>query len=113
MVNGSISSHASRDFYLDVDVSEAIMRPTPASLARILPRSSVPRKLVRPELRPQPNKANAPTLISKLLEQKRETIRAGQKWPANLRIEEPLTRKDWVGVPRDLRAELKKLVKEK
>lgn len=90
------------------------MRPSSSSLSRILPRKSVPKNTIFAPSLPSINPDRAPTVIDKLLQRKAEAIQAGKSYPQNLRIETFKDEKQsWQGVSRDVRQELKLLIREK
>ncbi|KIY65722.1 hypothetical protein CYLTODRAFT_399979 [Cylindrobasidium torrendii FP15055 ss-10] len=85
------------------------MRPSPARLIRLVPRSSVSgaKKFV-PALDQRPI-VKPPTLIETM--QARQQA-AGSNWPANIRIEPVVRREDFKGVPKKTRAQLLAMMRE-
>ena len=91
------------------------MRPTLTTLSKILPRSAVPEGAkVLPSALPTLNRARQPTVVEQLVQRKSAALEAGLAFPPNLRIERfDNTRARWQGVSRDVREELKKVIREK
>ena len=89
------------------------MHPSRAALVRILPRSVVPPKST---LIPKPTPAvtnlkAAPSLIRDMVARQEK---AGDTWPANLRIETfEDSREAYVGIKRDVIKGLRKVIHEK
>ncbi|KDQ60611.1 hypothetical protein JAAARDRAFT_31570 [Jaapia argillacea MUCL 33604] len=85
------------------------MHPSARRLVRILPRSVVAPSKVRVAPAPAPSRKETITLIDIL--QQRKT-HAGDDFPQNLRIEPVITKSTFKEVPKDVRRDLKHLVKE-
>ncbi|RXW25641.1 hypothetical protein EST38_g234 [Candolleomyces aberdarensis] len=91
------------------------MRPTLSRLYRILPRESLKANMNEPKIKilPRPTSQleehRKPTTIDLLLEQKEK---AGEAWPANIRIEPAIRKAQFKGVRPEHRKPLKALMKE-
>ncbi|KAJ7756836.1 hypothetical protein DFH07DRAFT_820124 [Mycena maculata] len=114
------------------------MRPSPACMARKIPKPlqpkmqvfprtdvpadskpSIPRLVSRKKIAlqasilpapvPRNHKIKPPTLSEGLLAEK---LAAGDKWPPNLRIEPFITREKWAPVQKGLRSKLKRMLRE-
>ncbi|KAJ2931452.1 hypothetical protein H1R20_g5593, partial [Candolleomyces eurysporus] len=92
------------------------MRPTLSRLYRILPRESLKvntnaehKIKILPRPTSQLEEHRKPTTIDLLLEQKEK---AGEAWPANIRIEPAVRKAQFKGVRPELRKPLKALMKE-
>ncbi|KAG8949919.1 hypothetical protein FRC04_008222 [Tulasnella sp. 424] len=91
------------------------MRPSSQALSKILPRAAVPESsIIAPMALPTISRAKQPTVIDKLLAKKKAAMEAGHSYPPNLRLETfQDVRASWQGIGKDLRRELKLLVREK
>jgi len=85
------------------------MRPTAARLVRILPRSQVPprARIIAEPIVPETQKT---TFMDFLMKRKEE---AGASYPANIRLEPPLSKRVFKHVGKDTREELQALLKER
>ncbi|KAF9803782.1 hypothetical protein IEO21_09570 [Rhodonia placenta] len=89
------------------------MRPTLVRLVRILPRNQLAQEqIIRVKPLPEPVRSDVrpPSLIEVLL--KRKEV-AGSDYPSNIRIEPPLTKASYKGVPTEIRADLREVVRER
>lgn len=90
------------------------MHTSARSLSRILPRTAVPQKAVLAPALPSLNRDRQPTVADMLAQRKAEAIASGRPYPPNLRIETFRDeRQSWHGVSKDLRNELKSIIREK
>ncbi|KAJ7286046.1 hypothetical protein C8J57DRAFT_986251, partial [Mycena rebaudengoi] len=64
---------------------------------------------ILPSPAPRNHEIKPPTLIETLIARKSA---AGDKWPANLRIEPFISRADWAPVKKGVRSKLKKMLRE-
>lgn len=88
------------------------MRPSPVRLVRILPRSEVTNVASKIQPLPEPVRSDTPKInIFQLLQQRKEA--AGASYPSNIRFEPAVSKKDFYGVPADLRRQLRDMTKEK
>ncbi|TRM69743.1 hypothetical protein BD626DRAFT_475134 [Schizophyllum amplum] len=87
------------------------MRASAIRLLEVVPKSLVDKSVrVTPRLQPLTRTSREPTVME-ILAQKKQA--AGTKWPANLRLENPVPKEALVQVEQHARRKLKLLLKER
>ncbi|KIM44519.1 hypothetical protein M413DRAFT_67778 [Hebeloma cylindrosporum] len=88
------------------------MRPTQSRLIRVVPRKLLNVSNQKIVARPTPQTADKlqPTLMDIMMKKKEK---AGDSWPANLRLEPQLTSKDFKSVQPAFRSTMRRMTKER